>query len=186
VAGRRGKAVSFEPSRQGTRRGLGTATRAGVGNVGSRPFAVAATLRSRPLPSTPGYSPNIVQKGHFDDRGQWKMETRLQRGHPVASCRLKGTAGYGRITDRRATALDNGRWHTVTCWRASGRYGITVDGVTTSQRGALGAISSSRPLTTGSKGSRAGIGDQFRGALDCIVVVTGHRPRQLATQRARC
>jgi hypothetical protein len=178
--------VSFEPSRQGTLRGLGTATRDTVGNPGRRPFAVSATLKSRPLPAISGYSPNVAQKGHYDDRGQWKMETRLQRGHPVASCRLKGTTGYGRITDRRSTALDNGRWHTVTCWRVPGRYGITVDGVTTSRRGELGAISSGRPLTTGSKGSRAGIGDQFRGVLDCIVVVTGSRPRQLATQRSHC
>lgn len=186
VTGRRGKAVSFAPSRQGTRRGMGTASRASVGNPGRRPFAVAATVRSRPLPRMSDYSPNLVQKGRFDDRGQWKMETRLHGGHPIASCRLKGTAGYGRVTDRRATPLDNGRWHTVTCWRIPGRYGITVDGVSTSRRGALGIIAGSRPITTGSKHPQAGISDQFRGAVDCIVVVTGSRSRQLAARRTPC
>lgn len=186
VAGRRSKAVSFAPSRQASRRGMGTASRASVGNPGRRPFAVAATIRSRPLPKMSDYSPNVVQKGLWGDRGQWKIETRLHRGHPIASCRLKGTDGYGRVADRRATPLDNRRWHTVTCWRVPGRYGITVDGVSTSRRGALGTITGSRPITTGSKHPQAGISDQFRGAVDCIVVVTGSRSRQLAARRTSC
>ena len=186
VTGRRGKAVSFAPSRQGTRRGMGTASRASVGNPGRRPFAVAATVRSPPPLSIPDYSPNVVQKGLWGDRGQWKMSTHRRRGHAVASCRLKGTAGSDLVIDRRATPLDNGRWHTVTCWRVPGRYGITVDGVSTSRRGALGIIAGSRPITTGSKHLQAGVSDQFRGAVDCIVVVTGPRSRQLAARRTPC
>jgi hypothetical protein len=58
----------------------------------------------------------------------------------------------------------------------AGRYGITVDGVTTSRRGVLG---DHRELTAHHDRQQAlpgGMSDQFRGALDCIAVVTGTGP----------
>jgi hypothetical protein len=90
------------------------------------------------------------------------------------------------VLDRAATALDNGRWHTVVCWRAASAYGIRVDGRQTRVGGTVGSIASSRVLRVASKTAGAGVTDQFQGAIDCVTYVQGTSALRLAAARAHC
>lgn len=155
-------------------------------NPGLAPFAVGVTLRAQSVPASRGFSPNVVQKGLFHDRGQWKMELIRSGGHPVARCRFSGTRGHHSVLDRAATALDNGRWHTVICWRAASGYGIRVDGRQTRIGGTVGSIASSRVLRVASKTAGAGVTDQFQGAIDCVTYVQGTSALRLAAASAHC
>jgi hypothetical protein len=160
VAGAVGRAVRF----RWAGRPSGATVRSHTDfNPGSAQFAVGVTLKAESVPATGGYSPNVVQKGLFDGRGQWKLELVHLRSHTVARCRFSGTRGRHSVVDRRATPLDNGRWHAVVCWRTTSAYGISVDGVTTSRRGTVGSIASSRPLRLASKTDTAGSPTSSRG-----------------------
>jgi hypothetical protein len=183
VRGAVGRAVRF----RWNGRPAGAAVRSGsVFNPGLAPFAVGVTLMAQSVPASGGYSPNVVQKGLFDDRGQWKMELIRSGGHAVARCRFSGTRGHRTVLDRTATALDNGRWHTAICWRAASAYGIRVDGRQTQVRGTVGSIGSPRALRIASKTAGAGVTDQFQGAIDCVTYVQGASALRLAAATAHC
>jgi hypothetical protein len=183
VRGAVGRAVRFHWNG----RPAGAVVRSGSAfNPGLAPFAVGVTLRAQSVPASGGFSPNVVQKGLFHDRGQWKMELIRSGGHPVARCRFSGTRGHHSVLDRAATALDNGRWHTVICWRAASAYGIRVDGRKTRVGGTVGSIASSRVLRVASKTAGAGVTDQFQGAIDCVTYVQGTSALRLAAARAHC
>jgi hypothetical protein len=183
VRGAVGRAVRFHWNG----RPAGAVVRSGSAfNPGLAPFAVGVTLRAQSVPPSGGFSPNVVQKGLFHDRGQWKMELIRSGGHPVARCRFSGTRGHHSVLDRAATALDNGRWHTVVCWRAASAYGIRVDGRQTRVGGTVGSIASSRVLRVASKTAGAGVTDQFQGAIDCVTYVQGTSALRLAAARAHC
>jgi hypothetical protein len=183
VRGAVGRAVRFHWNG----RPAGAVVRSGSAfNPGLAPFAVGVTLRSQSVPASGGFSPNVVQKGLFHDRGQWKMELIRSGGHSVARCRFSGTRGHHSVLDRAATALDNGRWHTVICWRAASAYGIRVDGRQTRVGGTVGSIASSRVLRVASKTAGAGVTDQFQGAIDCVTYVQGTSALRLAAARAHC
>ncbi len=66
VAGAVGRAVRF----RWTGRPAAAVVHGGATfNPGVADFAVAVYLKAEKVPATGGYSPNVVQKGHFDDRG---------------------------------------------------------------------------------------------------------------------
>jgi hypothetical protein len=183
VRGAVGRAVRF----RWNGRPAGATVRSGSAfNPGTAPFAVGVTLRAQSVPASRGYSPNVVQKGLFHDRGQWKLEVIRSGGHAVARCRFSGTRGHRTVLDRTATALDNGRWHTVICWRGPSAYGIRVDGRQTRAAGTVGSIVTSRPLRLASKTAGAGVTDQFQGAIDCVTYVQGASPARLAAATAHC
>jgi hypothetical protein len=183
VRGAVGRAVRFHWNG----RPAGAVVRSGsVFNPGLAPFAVGVKLRAQSVQASGGFSPNVVHKGLFHDRGQWKMELIRSGGHPVARCRFSGTRGHHSVLDRAATALDNGRWHTVICWRAASAYGIRVDGRQTRVGGTVGSFASSRVLRVASKTAGAGVTDQFQGAIDCVTYVQGTSALRLAAARAHC
>lgn len=155
-------------------------------NPGSASFAVGVTLKAETVPATGGYSPNVAQKGLFDDRGQWKLEVFHAPSGTVARCRFSGTRGHHTVLDRRGTRLNDGRWHEVVCWRTTVTYGISVDGVETHLNGTVGAISNSRPMRVAGKTADAGVTDQFQGILDCVTYVQGGHPLRLARARVPC
>jgi hypothetical protein len=183
VAGSVGRATRFEwngrPSAAAVRSGRRF-------NPGSASFAVGVSLKAEAVPATGGYSPNVVQKGLFGDRGQWKLEVVHARSGTVARCRFSGTRGHHTILDRRAKRLNDGRWHEVVCWRTTATYGISVDGVETHLKGTVGAISSSRPLRVAGKSADAGVTDQFQGIVDCVTYVQGGHPLRLARAKVPC
>jgi hypothetical protein len=183
VRGAVGRAVRF----RWNGRPAGAVVRSGSAfSPGFAPFAVGVTLRAQSVPASGGFSPNVVQKGLFHEGGQWKMELIRSGGHAVARCRFSGTRGHRTVLDRTATALDNGRWHTVICWRAAAAYGIRVDGRTTREAGTVGSIVNSRPLRIASKTAGAGVSDQFQGAIDCVTYVQGASALPLAAAKAHC
>jgi hypothetical protein len=152
------------------------------------PFAVGVTFKTPSVPANGGYSPNVVQKGLFNGRGgQWKMELVNSRSRTIARCRLSGARGHHAVLDHSRTSLDDGRWHTVVCWRTAFAYGISVDGAQSHLAGNVGLIKNSQPLRVASKSLHAaGITDQFQGTIDCVAYVQGPHPLNLAAAKAHC
>jgi hypothetical protein len=149
-------------------------------------FAVGVTLKAHAVPAFGGYSPNVVQKGLFDDRGQWKMELIHKRSGTVARCRFSGTAGHHSVIDRTRTRLNDQRWHNVICWRTTSQLGIRVDGATTHLNGTVGTIANHRPLRVAAKTYTSGITDQFQGDIDCVAYVQGRHSLRLAVAKVPC
>jgi hypothetical protein len=183
VAGSVGRAVQFwwagRPSAALTR------SRTAF-NPARAEFAVGVTLKAHAVPALGGYSPNVVQKGLFDDPGQWKMELVHKPSGTVARCRFSGTAGHHSVTDRTRTRLNDKRWHNVICWRTTSQLGISVDGATTHLNGTVGAIASHRPLRVAAKTYTSGITDQFQGDIDCVAYVQGRHSPGLARAEVPC
>ena len=156
-------AVLFEPV------GMGNSPSRADLNPGSREFAVTTVFRlpgdTSQLPDTP----NIVQKGFWADAGQWKMQLKPQTA--AVQCRFKGTA-TARLLTSSVVDVDDGNWHTATCWRDGTLIGVTVDGVTDQLIADVGGISNRRPLRVGAKNLRATT-DQFTGTLDYLAVAFG-------------
>jgi hypothetical protein len=185
VKGAVGRAIKFAFNGHAA---LGTATSNVAFNPGTAPFAVAAYFKTRTVPTFGHYSPNVVQKGFFTSRGQWKMQLLGTRRGTIADCRFTGSKLHRGdvVTDSFHRRLDNRHWHEVVCWRKQRRYGITVDGRATSRVGAIGSIRNSRPLRVANKAAWAGIADQFRGRLDCVAYAKGRGARVRAMSRVPC
>jgi hypothetical protein len=68
--------------------------------------------------------------------------------------------------------VDDGGWHTATCWRSGKQVGVTVDGVGDVATAATGIISNTRPMLIGAK-SLTSSTDQFTGSIDYVAVASG-------------
>jgi hypothetical protein len=157
-------------------------------NPGTADFAVAAYLKTDNVPTWGDYSPNIVQKGFYGSSGQWKMQLKPTAAGTLAECRFAGSGmpSGDIVVDHSKTALDDGNWHQVACWRQGGQYGVSVDGADTVNDGYLGDISNSRSMRLGNKGSWAGVEDQLQGSLDCVAYVEGDNALAAAESRVPC
>jgi hypothetical protein len=183
VAGAVGRAVRF----RWTGRPAAAVVHGGAAfNPGIADFAVAVYLKADKVPASGGYSPNVAQKGHFDDQGQWKMEVIHTPSGTVARCRFSGTRGHRTVMDHTTTGLNDNRWHKVICWRGTSTYGISVDGALTTVHGTVGAIFNAEPLRVAAKGPDAGVTDQFQGTIDCVAYVQGTSPIRLAKAAVPC
>ena len=152
---------------------------------GRRRFAVAVAFR---MPSgTYAFSgtdsPNLVQKGEFGSRGQWKVQL-LGRDGGRVQCRVKGRAGSVMLTSRANGIAADRRWHRVICIRRPDKVVLVVDGQRTTERGRTGLVSSGSPLTVANKASRSR-SDQFRGVIDELVVAKGKGAAQKARRAIR-
>lgn len=172
--------------------GLGGGTGLGTADDGRRlspeasDFAVAARMSSERVPTGAGYSPNVVQKGFAASGGQWKMTLRPTARGARAACRFEGRTGRLTVIDRSSTSIDDGAQHDVECWRQGSRFGVSVDGRSTSVRRRVGAISPRTPTTVANKQASAGVDDQLSGSLFCVVVVTGPGSRDAAGAQLGC
>ena len=154
---------------------------------GNAPFAVAAYLKSDTVPVTSRYTPNIAQQGRFNGPTQWKMELWSRPSGALARCRFKGATAHHTVVEDPATAIDDGQWHEIVCWRSGTSYGITVDGASTSTKGSVGAIDFHQPLLVGNRTKSSGVGDQFQGTLDCLAYAQGVAdPRALVRSDVPC
>ena len=167
-------AVAFAPV------SLGTSPSKSDLNPGGREFAVSTVFKlpgdTAALPDTP----NIVQKGYFSDPGQWKMQLKPDRAY--IQCRFKGTLA-AKLVSSSVVGIDDGAWHTATCWRSAKVVGVTVDGVTNQASVDVGDISSGRPLRVGAKSLSAPT-DQFAGSLDYVAVAVGDGAAALSRSAA--
>jgi hypothetical protein len=157
-------------------------------NPASASFAVGAYLKADSVPTWGDYSPNIVQKGFYGSTGQWKMQLKPTSSGTLAECRFAGSSmpNGDLVADHSKTALNDGRWHEVVCWRQDGTYGVRVDGVDMVSSGNIGDISNSSSLRIGNKGPWAGVEDQFQGTLDCVAYVEGDNALAAAESRVPC
>lgn len=176
VRGRVGGAVRFTAA---TSYGVAHGTRGH--NPGSENFAFSETFTSEQIPS--GYSGNLMQKGYFTDPGQIKLQLVPVNGGSV-DCRIKGTNG-AKILHSPVT-VDDGLWHTATCFSRFRSIGLTVDGITRKLRWNPGVVSNSRAVRVGNKSSTAGASDQHLGKVDCAVYTIKGAVRRQALSSVPC
>jgi hypothetical protein len=155
---------------------------------GTRPFSFGASVRlfrrhqGRLLVDN---GSNLIQRGLFDDRGQYKIEL----DDRLATCRVKGTAGAVAVST--SAYLNASDWYRIGCAR-QGRM-LTIRVVQYARRvsgpprpvvtletafGAIGAVrtaSAATPLSVGGKFYPDGsldmtATDQLNGAVDDVFV----------------
>lgn len=138
-------------------------------NPAGREFAVTVVFRLPGDTSGLTDTPNLAQKGFWGDAAQWKVQ--LKPDTAAIQCRFKGSLG-ARLLTSSVEGVDDGAWHTATCWRSANIVGVTVDGVDTTVEAPTGDISNTRPMTIGAK-SLTSSTDQFTGAIDYVAVASG-------------
>jgi len=91
---------------------------------GARAFSFGASFRLNPRSSGSARDngDNLVQRGTYGGRGQFK----IQLDRRVPSCRVKGDAGARTVMARRAVATN--RWYAVTCRRTATGLQLSVQG----------------------------------------------------------
>ena len=133
---------------------------------GTRDYAVTVRLR------TTHKFGNIIQKGQATVSGG---NFKLQIPSGIVQCLFRGSSGTLLISTPRA--LNDGKWHTVTCARTSTGVRLEVDGSTVARRsGKTGKISNSWPLSIGGKTDcdQVKVGcDYYAGDLDYVEITAG-------------
>lgn len=147
-------------------------------NPVGREFAATLVFRVPADISTLTDTPNLAQKGFFNDPGQWKMQ--LEPSVAAVQCRFKGTLGAALITSS-VTEVDDGLWHTATCWRSKTQLGVTVDGVDLALSRTVGDIANHRPMLIGAK-SLVSSTDQFTGEIDYASLAMGDGSAAMSLQ----
>ncbi len=175
VTGRVGGAVELTRAPS-----LGTVANTRYDNPGNQNFAMGVVFTSQPIPSSGGYSGNLMQKGLFGDPGQVKLQL-VPPAKGTVNCRIKGTSGARIITS--SVNVDDGAWHTAVCWRSGSLVGVTVDGVVTSLAWNPGSVSNTKNLTLGNKTAKAGSSDQHFGRTDFATWVIDPNARPVAEQQ---
>ena len=134
-------------------------------NPGTGPWSVTTRMKF-----TKTYG-NLLQKGQG---GSGRTYFKMQAPRGVVSCLFRGSAGS--VTISSGKALNDGRFHTVTCRRAGSTVTMTVDGVSRSLSGATGAISNTLPFAIGGKSQCNGgtvSCDYWIGDMDFVKVTSG-------------
>ena len=138
-------------------------------NPGSSEFAYTTVFRLPADTSALPDTPNMFQKGFYGDVGQWKMQLKPNPG--LIMCRIKGTLS-AKLLSSSVVNVDDGAWHTATCWRTSTAVGVTVDGVTDQVSANVGDVANGRSLRVGAK-SLTATTDQFPGIIDYASMAVG-------------
>jgi hypothetical protein len=152
-------------------------------NPGTRDFAMSVVFTSRSIPEGVGYSGNLMQKGRSSDPGQMKLQLVPTNGGTV-DCVVKGADGAIRLSS--AVRVDDGRWHTASCWREGSQLGLTVDDLTQLRFVDVGSIYNTQPVRVGNKSATADSSDQHFGANDCSVYLLGANAKADAARLTPC
>lgn len=130
---------------------------------GDREYQVTVRLRTR------DQFGNIIQKGQATVSGG---SYKLQIPGGKVQCWFRGSAGSVLVTAPRP--INDGRWHTVQCWRTRDGVSLAIDGTRVAGRwGATGTISNNWPLSIGGKIScdQVDVGcDYFAGDIDRVEI----------------
>jgi hypothetical protein len=133
---------------------------------GTKPYAV--TIRYR---TTDGFG-NVIQKGQNGAvGGYWKLEA--PDGRPI--CVFRDRSGVAQRV-KADVALDDGRWHRVTCFRTTRKVELWVDGDRLGlQRRTAGPINNRLRLAIGGKASCGAdvTCDYFFGEVDLVRISKG-------------
>ena len=116
---------------------------------------------------------NIMQKGYFGDRGQYKVSLVSDARGLSISCRIKGDAGALLAVSRPGVIALNGPFTYVGCKRIGATVLVLVNGsVVGRATGPTGYIGVQQPVLVGSKGTWLASADQFLGQIDRAFVIT--------------
>jgi hypothetical protein len=130
---------------------------------GTRDFGVSLRLR------TVDHFGNIIQKGQATVAGG---NYKLQIPGGRVQCWFRGSAGALLVSAPRP--INDGRWHTVQCWRTGDGVALAIDGTRVASRlGPTGSISNAWPISIGGKTDcdQIDVGcDYFAGDIDWIAV----------------
>lgn len=135
-------------------------------NPGSTDITFTIHLHTSGIPPRSPGDWDLFRKGYVKDRGEYKME--LQRTGR-ASCGFEGTAGYEEVVSR--PAINDGRWHTVSCVKTATAIEVVVDGHVFSKAAKLGSISNTRNVIIGAHSTRGP--DWYQGRLDEATIRIG-------------
>jgi Laminin G domain len=136
-------------------------------------FGADFTLDATSQGSTIDNGNNLVQRGLYRDRMQYKIELDGKR----PACRVKGSSGA--VTVRSSTKVATGTWYRAVCERNGSKVTLTVKRLGTGKKwvdsasrstGKLRPASRSVPLSVGGKLDASGrlvrSADQFNGRVD--------------------
>lgn len=145
---------------------------------GQRGFRFGADVSLDPVSSGIGAEDgdNVVQRGHFADRSQYKLQ--VDRGVPA--CRISGETGSAEAV--AVGSIARGHWYRITCERGGDDLVLTVEDLeetapvaTVRVAAAFGSVNPRRgtPLTIGGKASDDGTitaarPDQLNGSIDNV------------------
>jgi Concanavalin A-like lectin/glucanases superfamily len=90
---------------------------------GTRNFRYGAVIRATQAQT--GLSANVMQKGVATAESQWKLQIGGRRGR--ANCVLVGRGSTHVYMARSNVSVTDGRWHQVTCLRATNALYVYVD-----------------------------------------------------------
>jgi Laminin G domain len=134
-------------------------------NPGERDFAAGADVLVAAAVSE--IDQNVMQKGNFDDPGQWKIEVTTD-GRPRCIFHYPEEEGGQPVILASEARVDDEAWHSVICERAGDDLVITVDGDTAERAIPTGQtldMANHRPVMVGGRDTGAS-SDQFYGAVD--------------------
>jgi hypothetical protein len=115
-------------------------------------------LQTSGKPPPPPADWDIFRKGLYTTKGgEWKMEFQ-QTGQ--ASCGFEGTGGYAELA--AGPAINDGRWHTVSCVKISTAIEVVVDGQVFSKAASVGSIANTADIVIGARPGS----DWYKGQLD--------------------
>lgn len=125
------------------------------------PFAFGAAVNVKQRSA----GANVLQKGHFADPVQWKLQ--VDNGYP--SCVFHD--GRRRAIVRAPTELTPRQWYDLECRKDRGFVAILINGGERARgKTQLGPLTSQAPLYIGAKGAGKSNNDQFHGILDNVFV----------------
>lgn len=124
---------------------------------GTADLTVTLSLKTTVAPASPDW--DLIRKGLYNSPGgEFKME---YQPSGQASCGFQGSAGYAELT--AGPAVNDGRWHTVSCKKTATAIAVVVDGTSYPKTANIGSITNSSDNVV--IGARPG-SEFFNGALD--------------------
>lgn len=114
---------------------------------------------------------NMIQKGQSGTAGGY---FKWQAPKGIVQCLFRGSAGNAGVSSKKA--LNDGKWHVITCTRTATQVQMVVDGVVTATlKHATGMISNTKPLTIAGKGTCDQVSvtcDYWVGQIDYVQIRT--------------
>jgi hypothetical protein len=127
-------------------------------NPGSANITFTIHLQTSGRPPPPPADWDIFRKGLYTTKGgEWKMEFQ-QTGQ--ASCGFEGTGGYAELA--AGPAINDGRWHTISCVKISTAIEVVVDGQVFSKAASVGSIANTADVVIGARPGS----DWYKGQVD--------------------
>lgn len=134
-------------------------------NPGSANITFTIHLKTTGTPPPAPADWDLFRKGVYTSAGgEYKME--LQQTGKL-SCGFKGSAGSAGLT--AGPAINDGRWHTVSCVKASTAIELVVDGVVFTKAKTIGSIANTAAVVIGAHPGS----DWYKGQLDEASILIG-------------